>query len=136
MDSTGALPDLEHATAPLVPSSGTATLAVFLRAEPTGHRPAAGDVHTECAAIVAWRITRQGAEPIYAGPEPTGLMLLGVAGGKLLEVTTGWLHNDIDKATAAVLQEAQSAWDRDHPGEIVEIEPTPKAVAGGRRGTR
>jgi hypothetical protein len=130
----GAL-DLERLTSPLVPSSGAATLAVFLRVEPTDHRPT--EVHTETAAVVAWRVTRHGAEPVYLGPEPGGIMFVGVGAGKLLEVATGRLHNDIDEARDAVLQSAQAAWDVDHPTEapaVVELEQPKVAAAGRRRG--
>jgi hypothetical protein len=140
IDRVGELPDLEKMTAPLVPASGAATLAVSLRVDPTDQRPTA--VHTETAAVVAWRVTRHGAEPVYIGPEPSGLMFVGVGAGKLLETATGRLHNDIDQARDAVLQAAQREWDTAHPDQApveVEIEPTPVeqpkvAVAGRRRG--
>jgi hypothetical protein len=125
--------DLERLTAQITPASGAVTLAVFLHVEPTDHRPT--EVHTDLAAVVAWRITQRGAEPVYLGIEPSGCMFVGVGAGKLLEVATGRLHNGLDEATAAVLAAAQAAWDVDHPDQapaVVEIEQ-PKAVAGKRR---
>jgi hypothetical protein len=111
---TGQLPDLEHATAPLVPSS-----AVVIAIDPMGR--------TTAHPVAAFRVVKDAAEPIFAVAPPEGAVLFQMIGGQTLVGSDGTIFADLATARSAVIGGPAPA-----PVEPEAVEPTPK-LAGRRR---
>jgi hypothetical protein len=119
IDTTGALPDLERLTAPLVPSNAV-VIAVTAAGQTTAH------------PLAAFRVLRDGtAEPVFAVAPPKGAALFQMVGGQtLVGLNDGQLFADLAVARSAVTGAPTP--------EPVEPEQ-PRVTAGGRRhgtGTR
>jgi hypothetical protein len=116
IDTTGALPDLERLTAPLVPSSAV-VLAITAAGQITAH------------PVAAFRVLRDGtAEPVYSvAPPKKGAALFQMVGGEtLVGLSDGQLFADLASACAAITGAPTP--------EPIEPEQ-PKTVGGRRHGT-
>lgn len=84
--------DMERLAAPVIPGSGE--VAVFV--------DAAGEV--TCLPIVGYRVMPAGAEPVLAGPRPSGVMFAITCGGAVVgcEEPFRRLYSSIPDAVAAV----------------------------------
>ncbi|MFL5269074.1 MAG: hypothetical protein ACJ8AH_21195, partial [Stellaceae bacterium] len=100
--------DLERLTSPVLPASGPAAVAVFVRVGNGDERPELQHLATSIIPLVGWRVLRNGAEPIFSSEAPRGVMFLVAAGSSL--VGLGQLFRGFDEAQSAVLA-AQREWD-------------------------
>jgi hypothetical protein len=109
--------DLEHATAPLVPSS-----AVVIAIDPMGR--------TTAHPVAAYRVLRGGvAEPVFTVAVPEDAALFQAVGGQgFVHLDTGELYRGVDQARTAVLEMA--------PPAPANPEPEPAQSRGKRYGTR
>jgi hypothetical protein len=129
--------DLEQLSSPVI-SAGRVSIATMIQVNSSDQRPEAGHIHVEALPLVAWRVTRHGASPVFARqPASDGALFLAANGGQLVGTSDGFgqAYSSVDRARDAVLQAAQAAWDVNHPEAqaVVEAEPAPKAAAGRRR---
>lgn len=111
---TGGSFDAEESTASVV-AAAPGTIAIVASVVADGDAlPSESDVLTYELPIIAWRVTRYGAEPVLPEAPASNERVLIVLPDEQLLAVEDQTYRDLATARAAMLADAQRAWTQRH----------------------